>query len=83
MVAVREDLGAEWDWDDFTPTHSETALTYDKWVEPVYWEQHGLPEPERPATSPTRQYTGSRSRATQPGRWQTVRDMLRTPGRLP
>lgn len=84
MVAIREDLHLHWSWDDFRPTHSEASLTYDKWVEPVYWEQHGLPEPERPAEV-TDELIHRLKVAGRPTteRWQTVRDMLRTPHRLP
>jgi DNA (cytosine-5)-methyltransferase 1 len=84
MVAIREDLDLDWNWDGFEPTHSEASLVYDKWVEPVYWEQHGLPEPERPAVIADdvihRLKLAGRPETE---RWQTVRDMLRSPEALP
>ncbi|MEV6894271.1 DNA (cytosine-5-)-methyltransferase [Kribbella sp. NPDC051137] len=84
MVAVREDLGLEWDWDAFEPTHSEAALAYDQWVEPVYWEEHDIPEPERPDkfTDDVVQRLKLKGRPTSE-RWRTVRDMLREPTVLP
>jgi DNA (cytosine-5)-methyltransferase 1 len=84
MVAIREDLGLDWSWDDFEPTHSEGSLVYDKWVEPVYWEEHGLPEPARPPEV-TDKVIQDLKVAGRPKteRWLTVRDMLRTPTPLP
>jgi DNA (cytosine-5)-methyltransferase 1 len=84
VVAIRDDLEIDWDWDGFMPTHSQASLTYDKWVEPVYWEQHGLPEPERPAAITDEVIHGLKvAGRPETERWQTVRDMLRTPTPLP
>lgn len=84
MVAVREDLNLEWDWDAFDSTHSQKALVYDKWVEPVYWEEHGLDVPARPEqiddeTVQRLKLLGRPDKV----RWRTVRDMLREPTPLP
>jgi DNA (cytosine-5)-methyltransferase 1 len=84
MVGIRDDLDLDWNWDDFTHTHSETSLTYDKWVEPIYWEQHGISQPGRPV-SLTEEALHALKVAGRPEteRWQTIRDMLCTPTRLP
>lgn len=84
VVAVRDDLGVEWSWDDFEMDHSREALFYDQWVEPTYWDEHGVPQPSAPQS-----LTGTRLKrlraAGRPAakRWRTVRDMLREPTPLP
>lgn len=84
MVGIRSDLAAEWKWAGFDPTHSEAALTYDKWVEPTYWEEHDLQEPPRPEAL-TDELLHELKVQGRPSseRWRTVRDMLRTPTELP
>lgn len=84
MVGVRSDLDREWDWGSMPATHSEAALTYDQWVEPVYWEEHGLPQPQAPTGyTADRQHTLKVAGRPALPRWRTVRDMLREPVHLP
>jgi DNA (cytosine-5)-methyltransferase 1 len=77
VVAIRDDLGVE--WDHLPLTHSEDALVYDQWIEPTYWEEHGVPQPPVPdSIDPNRlhelKFLG---RPAGVERWRTVRDLLR------
>jgi len=84
VVAVRSDLGLAWDWDKLPGSHSQRALRYEQWVEPVYWEEHGIPQPP-PPESISQDELQELKRAGRPdsNRWRTVRDMLREPTALP
>jgi DNA (cytosine-5)-methyltransferase 1 len=84
VVAIRSDLGLVWDWGKIQPSHSEAALRYDQWVEPVYWDEHDIPQPRNP-DSISKDDLQELKRAGRPDteRWRTVRDMLREPAPLP
>lgn len=84
VVAIRSDLGPAWDWDELPGSHTQRALRYDQWVEPVYWDEHGIPQPPR-SESITQDELQELKRAGRPegDRWRTVRDMLREPTLLP
>ena len=43
VVAIRSDLGLDWEWDKLRKSHSGRALRYDQWVEPIYWDEHRNP----------------------------------------
>ncbi len=84
IVAVRADLAREWSWEDFELDHSCHALFYDQWVEPTYWEEHRLTQPDLPEKASVAQLDHLRHRGRPPEkRWRTVRDMLREPTPLP
>jgi DNA (cytosine-5)-methyltransferase 1 len=84
VVAIRSDLGLVWEWDKLQPSHSGRALHYDQWVEPIYWDEHGISRPPIP-DSISQDDIQELKRAGRPeaGRWRTVRDMLREPTPLP
>lgn len=76
IVAIREDLGAE--WPGLSPTHSEDALLYDQYVSGDYWHEHGLRQPETPARLRSRvERLANYGRPLFVERWRTVRDALR------
>ena len=54
IVGFRSDLGKAWAFPE--ATHSFDRLLWEQWVTASYWEEHGIPEKERPRIS-------SRSRA--------------------
>jgi len=84
IVAVRADLEREWSWDDFELDHSREALFYDQWVEPTYWEEHGLGQPTLPGKVNAARLDRLRDQGRPAEkRWRTVRDMLREPTSLP
>jgi DNA (cytosine-5)-methyltransferase 1 len=84
VVAIRSDVGRVWKWDKFQQSHSGCALRYDQWVEPIYWDEHGIPRPPIP-DGISQDDLQELKRAGRPDseRWRTVRDMLREPTRLP
>lgn len=84
VVAIRSDLGLDWDWEKLRPTHSGSALRYDQWVEPTYWDEHGVTRPPLPGNI-SQDDLQELKRAGRPkaARWRTVRDMLREPTPLP
>ena len=84
VVAIRSDLGLDWEWDKLQKSHSGRALRYDQWVEPIYWDEHGIPRPPIPGNiSQDDLQELKRAGRPQADRWRTVRDMLREPAPLP
>jgi DNA (cytosine-5)-methyltransferase 1 len=84
VVAIRSELGLVWEWDKVQQSHSGRALRYDQWVEPIYWDEHGISRPPTP-DSISQDDLQELKRAGRPEaeRWRTVRDMLREPTLLP
>ena len=84
VVAIRSDLGFAWEWDKLRRSNNERALHYDQWVEPIYWDEHGITRPPIPDTI-SQDDLQELKRAGRPDarRWRTVRDMLREPTPLP
>jgi DNA (cytosine-5)-methyltransferase 1 len=80
IVGFRSDLGVRWSFP--RPTHSEDALTTEKWITGEYWDRHGVSKKHRgePSLSVMRDLLALRqqnSRATDEKRaWRTVRDAL-------
>jgi len=74
VVALRADLGLEWNWPQ--ATHSRDRLLYDQWVTGAYWNRHGLPKPELPTTleATVRKLRAATRPSSMP--WRTVRDAL-------
>ena len=77
IVGFRNDYNASWSFP--TPTHSQDALLYSKWISGEYWEQQGIKRPSEQLISV------QRLRAAQKAveetdhpllRWQTVRDAI-------
>lgn len=80
IMAVRADV-AERAVPGLEASHSQEALLWDKWIEPVYWEKHGLPEPPRPDWLTNERLLELKKRGRpNKSRWRTVRDAL---ARLP
>lgn len=76
VVAFREDVGVE--WPGLSPTHSEDALLFDKWVSFEYWREHGIPTPRVPFRLQARiDKLWAQGRPMFTKRWRTVRDALR------
>lgn len=74
IVAMRTDLGINWEWPQ--PTHSKAALLYAQWVSGEYWDKHHMPIPTLP-----QDLAHSIARLQQAGKpdslpWKTVRDAL-------
>lgn len=59
--------------------HSKEALLYEQWVEPTYWEDHGLPQPPIPDDISADRLHRLKVNGPPEGRarWRTVRDMIR------
>jgi len=76
VVALREDVGVE--WPGLSPTHSEDALLFDKWVSGDYWREHDISKPRTPARLRTRvDRLWAQGRPMFTERWRTVRDAIR------
>lgn len=78
MVAVRADLGINWEWP--APTHSEDALLRAK-HDGSYWEEHGLdprPDDHDPRITSARLARWDQSDSNKKAlRWRTLRDALK------
>jgi DNA (cytosine-5)-methyltransferase 1 len=80
IVGFRNDLRAEWSFP--TPTHSEDALIWAKWVTDKYWQEHQISKKDRPQPTPTElaqverliEKYGMFSPSME--RWRTVRDAI-------
>ena len=75
MVAVRRDLRVKWTWP--TPTHSEDALLFAKWVDGSYWREHRVRRQALPETL-RRRVESLRAQdrpTTEP--WRTLREALK------
>ena len=83
VVAIRSDLGFAWDWDKLPRSNGERALHYNQWVEPIYWDEHGIPRPPPETISQDDLQELKRAGRPDAKRWRTVRDMLREPTPLP
>ncbi len=76
VVAIREDAGDE--WAGLSPTHSEDALLFDKWVSGDYWREHSMTPPAVPDRLKARvDRLWAQGRPMFTARWRTVRDALR------
>jgi DNA (cytosine-5)-methyltransferase 1 len=76
IVAIREDAGSR--WKGVSPTHSEDALLFDKWVSGEYWREHGLTQPPVPQRYRRRvEKLWASGGPLLSRRWRTVRDALR------
>lgn len=76
LMAVRADV-SESPPSPLIPDYSQQALLWDQWVEPVYWEEHHLPEPPRPE-SLTNDRLLQLKKCGRPDRyrWRTLRDAI-------
>jgi DNA (cytosine-5)-methyltransferase 1 len=78
MVAIRADLGVEWDFPQ--ATHSSDALLQSQFSSKEYWEGHGISTRQRPSPSfalINRLEYLERSPSLMPReRWRTVRDAI-------
>ena len=80
IVGFRSDLHTEWNFP--TPTHTEGALIWAKWVTGSYWDEHRISNKDRP--KPTVYDTAQANRVIQEygmfgptdERWRTVRDAI-------
>lgn len=78
LMAVRDDIAGAEPMVDVPMTHDRDALLYAQWVEPSYWEEHGLSEPEPPDSLSQDRLLEIKRAAVDQGllRWRTVRDAL-------
>lgn len=77
IVGFRSDYNARWSFP--TPTHSQEALLYSKWVTGEYWDEHNLKRPDHTPLSPLQLKELCRSvlETDNPSsRWLTVRDAI-------
>jgi DNA (cytosine-5)-methyltransferase 1 len=77
IVGFRTDLNAHWSFPE--PTHSKEALFRAKYGDGSYWEEHEIPQKERPA-SPPAEYTPAfqmELSSVAKARWRTVRDAIK------
>jgi DNA (cytosine-5)-methyltransferase 1 len=75
IVGFRNDLNASWSFP--AAMHSKEALTYAKFGNGVYWEQHKIAKKNRPLpTAQELRLVNSIDKAMLGERWQTVRDAV-------
>ena len=78
LVGFRGDLDIRWSFPK--PTHGQDTLLWRQWVTGEYWDQHGVPERQRPEMPSRllRRVRGLRSRLIAPEleAWRTVRDAI-------
>ncbi len=79
FVGFRADLEVCWSFP--APTHSQEELVRAKWIDESYWEEHGIPENERPTptkkeVSILRRIQGTLTGQSNKLRWRTVRDAI-------
>jgi DNA (cytosine-5)-methyltransferase 1 len=77
FVGFRSDMGIPWSFP--LQTHSREQLLYSKWGNGEYWEKHGVPKKDRPATPVGIEINAFEpllfeSSLVQP--WRTVRDAI-------
>jgi len=75
IVGFRNDLNAQWSFPN--PTHSKQALTYAKYGDGSYWEEHRIAKKNRPKPSAQEiQAVQTNGRNFFGDRWRTVRDAI-------
>lgn len=78
IVGVRADMGIRFSFP--SPTHTDDALLYSKWVTGEYWERHRVRNCDRPSIVERKQRRVERLRSYIPGilgrPWRTVRDAI-------
>lgn len=77
IAGFRSDYNANWSFP--TPTHSQDALLYSKWIIKDYWEKHHIPMPQDIPVSDSKLRDIQRNveeRIVPPNPWQTVRDAI-------
>ena len=75
IVAFRSDLNVR--WLDPEPTHSRDALSYAKWIDGSYWEEHELPAKRPPPKfRPKVEHLAAELFPPVEARWKTVRDAI-------
>jgi DNA (cytosine-5)-methyltransferase 1 len=78
MVAIRADLGVEWNFP--LPTHSQESLLWDQHSSGDYWERHRVPSKQRTESNPalrSRLQTIKSLLIPPPLKpWKTVRDAI-------
>lgn len=77
LMAVRADI-ADRPIPPVPFSHSRHALLWAQWVEPTYWEEHGIDQPARPhVISDDRLLEIKKAGPPTKARWRTVRDAIR------
>ena len=75
VVGFRSDIKLEWTFPK--PTHSQDALSWDKWVTGDYWERHKVARRGRPSPPPGMRENLNRDWFEPPCKpWLTVRDAI-------
>ncbi len=78
MVAIRADLGVEWDFP--RATHSSDALLTSQYSSKEYWDNHGVSARQRPSPTPAAvnrlEYLERAPLLIPRERWRTVRDAI-------
>jgi len=75
IVGFRNDLNAQWSFPN--PTHSKQALTYAKYGDGSYWEEHRIAKKNRPKPSAQEiQAVHTNGKTFLGDRWRTVRDAI-------
>lgn len=75
IVGFRWDIQVPWSFPK--PTHSADSLQAAKWLTGIYWDEHRIPQAQRP--KPSREMLARLERGETLGlsaRWRTVRDAL-------